>query len=233
MSTADRRRWLTARIELLEREKELTRLSDELAAQRRVLPRVRIDKPYAFETCEGTKTLPELFDGRSQLLVYHFMHGPHSPNGCSGCTFAADSYNGSRTHLNAHDVTFVMVSRSRPDVLEAYKRRMGWELPWFSVGACDFNRDFGAFTDADRRDGTGWNFGTPAGADIDLRTSELMGLSAFLLDDGAVLHTYSAYDRGTEALISTWQLLDRTPRGREDERFPEFPGRRDEYEART
>jgi predicted dithiol-disulfide oxidoreductase (DUF899 family) len=173
--------------------------------------------------------LADLFDGRSQLLVYHFMHGPNSPHGCTGCTYAADSYNGSVAHLNAHDVTFVMASRSPLETLNAYKRRMGWEIPWVSCGQTDFNRDFGAWTEEDRRNGTGWNFGTPAGAAVDLREEELMGLSAFQLIDGAVFHTYSTYDRGTDALITTWALLDRTPRGREDDRFPDFPQRHDEY----
>lgn len=229
MTEATRQQWITARLALLEREKELTRLGDEVARARRELPRVRIDKPYRFDTDDGPKTLAELFDGRSQLFVYHFMHGPDSPSGCSGCSFAADSYDGSVAHLNAHDVTFVMASRSPLATLNAYKRRMGWTIPWVSSGETDFNRDFGAFTDEERRTGTGFNFGTPAGAAIDLRTNELMGLSAFLLDDGAVFHTYSAYDRGTDALISTWQLLDRTPRGREDDRYPDFPRRHDEY----
>ena len=229
MTGSTREQWLAARVALLEREKELTRLSDELAKERRSLPRVRVDKPYRFDTDAGTKTLAELFDGRSQLLVYHFMHGPNSPDGCPGCTFAADSFNGSVAHLEAHDVTFVMSSRSPLETLDAYKRRMGWEIPWVSSGRSDFHRDFGAWTEEERRDGRGWNFGTPAGADIDLRETELMGLSAFELVDGAVFHTYTTYDRGTDGLITTWGLLDRTPRGREDDRFPDFPRRRDEY----
>jgi predicted dithiol-disulfide oxidoreductase (DUF899 family) len=228
MTEGTREQWLAARLALLEREKELTRLSDQLAEERRRLPRVRVEKRYQFETDDGTRTLPELFDGRSQLLVYHFMHGPGSPDGCSGCSFATDSYDGSVAHLNAHDVTLVLASRSPLPTLNAYKRRMGWTIPWVSCGT-DFNRDFGAWTDEDRRNGTGFNFGTPAGAAIDLREEELMGLSAFVLDGGSVFHTYSAFDRGTDALISTWQLLDRAPRGREDDRFPDFPRRRDEY----
>lgn len=228
MTVGTRDEWLAARLALLEREKELTRLSDELAAARRELPRVRIDTGYRFETEAGPRTLAELFDGRSQLLVYHFMHGPHSPDGCSGCTYAADSYDGSVAHLNAHDVTFVMASRSPLATLNAYKARMGWAIPWVSCETA-FARDFGAWTEEDRRNGTGFNFGTPAGAHIDLRENELMGLSAFELVNRVVFHTYSSYDRGTDVLIPTWQLLDRAPRGREDDAFPEFPRRGDEY----
>jgi predicted dithiol-disulfide oxidoreductase (DUF899 family) len=229
VNTATREQWMVERTALLEREKQLTRLSDELARQRAALPRVRIDVPYVFDTEGGPKTLAELFDGRSQLLVYHFMHGPGSPGGCSGCTYAADSYDASLPHLNAHDVTLVLASRSPLETLLAYRERMGWTIPWVSCGDSTFNRDFGAFTEAEREAGTGFNFGTPAGAAIDLRRDELMGLSAFELVEGVVYHTYSTFDRGTDVLISTWQLLDRAPRGREDDRFPNFPRRKDEY----
>jgi len=225
-----REEWLVARKKLLEREKELTHLSDELAKQRRKLPRVRIDKRYEFETNEGAKTLAELFDGRSQLIVYHFMHGPNTPEGCLGCTFAADSFDGSVEHLNAHDVTFVMASRSPLETLNAYKRRMGWSIPWVSSEGTDFNRDFSAWTEEDRREGTGWNFGTPSGAWVDVvNDQELMALSAFVLDEGAVYHTYTCYDRGTDALNCTWQLLDRAPKGRDEGADGEWPRRHDEY----
>lgn len=166
-TTATREQWLAARKELLELEKELTRRSDELVLLRRELPRVRVDEHYAFETDEGTKTLAELFDGRSQLVVYHFMHGPNTPDGCVGCTFASDSFNGVEPHLNAHDVTFVLASRSPLQTLNAYKQRMGWSIPWVSCGACDFNRDFSAWTEEDRANGTGYNFGTPKSAGVD------------------------------------------------------------------
>jgi predicted dithiol-disulfide oxidoreductase (DUF899 family) len=226
-----REEWLTARKELLEREKELTRRSDELAKQRRELPRVRVDKPYAFETDAGTKTLAELFDGRSQLIVYHFMHGPNTPEGCPGCTFATDSFVGSVEHLGAHDVTFVLASRSPLETLNAYKRRMGWSIPWVSSGDTDFNRDFSAWTEEDRSNGTGFNFGSPGGASVDVvNDEELMALSVFVLEDGVVYHTYSCYDRGTDVLNGTWQLLDRTPKGRDEGAAPGWPGRRDEYE---
>jgi predicted dithiol-disulfide oxidoreductase (DUF899 family) len=228
-----REEWLAARVELLEREKELTRRGDELARQRTELPWVRVDKEYVFDTDEGRKTLAELFDGRSQLLVYHFMFGPTVEGwpeaGCSGCSYTADSLDGSVVHLAHHDVTFVAVSRAPLERLNAYKQRMGWSFPWVSYDGSDFNLDFGAFTEEERRTGSGFNFGTPKHADeIDLRREELHGLSAFVLEDGVVYHTYSTYDRGTDALNATWQLLDRAPKGRGDD--PEgWPRRHDEY----
>ena len=218
--------------ELLELEKELTRRSDEIAQRRRELPRVRVDEDYTFETDDGTKTLAELFDGRSQLIVYHFMHGPNTPDGCPGCTFATDSFNGIEPHLNAHDVTFVLASRSPLETLNAYKQRMGWSIPWVSSGDSDFNRDFSAWTEQDRRDGTGSNFGTPAAADIDfVHGMELMALSVFELEDGVVYHTYTCYDRGTDVLNGTWQLLDRTPKGRDVGAVSGWPRRKDEYDT--
>jgi predicted dithiol-disulfide oxidoreductase (DUF899 family) len=228
-----REEWLAARVELLEREKELTRRSDELARQRAELPWVPVEKEYVFDTEEGTKTLAELFDGRSQLLVYHFMFGPTVEGwpevGCPGCSFTADSLDGSVVHLVHHDVTFVAVSRAPLERLNAYKQRMGWRFPWVSYDGSDFNLDFGAFTEAERSTGKGFNFGTPKHADeIDLRREELHGLSAFALEDGVVYHTYSTYDRGTDVLNATWQLLDRAPKGRGDD--PEgWPRRHDEY----
>ncbi len=226
-----REQWLDARKELLEDEKALTRRSDELAKRRRELPRVRVDESYAFETDEGTKTLAELFDGRSQLIVYHFMHGPNTPDGCPGCTFATDSFNGTVAHLNAHDVTFVLASRSPLQTLNAYKERMGWGIPWVSSADSDFNRDFSAWTEEDRRNGTGSNFGTEKAAGIDaVHDMELMALSVFELEDGVVLHTYTCYDRGTDVLNATWQLLDRTPKGRDEGAVPGWPRRKDEYD---
>ena len=230
-----REEWLAARVELLEREKELTRRSDELARQRSELPRVRIDKEYVFETEEGPKTLAELFDGRSQLLVYHFMFGPTVEGwpdaGCPGCSYTADSLAGAVAHLPHREVTFVAVSRAPLERLNAYKQRMEWSFPWVSYGDSDFNLDFSAFTDEERRTGRGFNFGTPKHADeIDVRRDELHGLSAFALEDGVVYHTYSTYDRGTDALNATWQLLDRAPKGRGDD-FDGWPRRHDEYPA--
>ena len=228
-----REEWLIARKELLEREKELTRQSDELARQRQSLPWVRVDKDYSFETDEGAKTLAELFDGRSQLMVYHFMFGPSVEGwpeaGCPGCSYTADSLDGAVVHLPPHDVTFVAVSRAPLEKLDAYKRRMGWSFPWVSYGESDFNVDFAVFTEEGRRTGKGFNFGTPKHSDIDLRGEELHGLSAFALEDGVVYHSYSTYDRGTDVLNSTWQLLDRTPKGRADEAHPNWPRRHDEY----
>ena len=225
-----REEWLAARIELLEREKELTRLSDELARQRRELPWVRIDKEYGFETEEGTKTLAELFDGRSQLLVFHLMFGPDDAAACPGCSYMTDHVDGAAVHLNHRDVTFLAVSRAPLEKLNAYKRRMGWGLPWVSLsGSRDFNLDFALFTEEQRRAGTGYNFGSPRRAELNLRDEELHGLSAFALEDGVVYHTYSCYDRGTDVLHGTWQLLDRAPKGR-GALFEGWPRRHDEYE---
>jgi predicted dithiol-disulfide oxidoreductase (DUF899 family) len=228
-----REEWLAARVELLEREKDLTRRSDELARHRAELPWVPVDKEYVFDTDDGPKTLAELFDGRSQLLVYHFMFGPTVDGwpeaGCPGCSYTADSLDGSVIHLDHRDVTFVAVSRAPLERLNAYKQRMGWSFPWVSYGDTDFNLDFGAFTEEERKTGKGFNFGTPKhAAEIDLRREELHGLSSFALEDGVVYHTYSTYDRGTDVLNATWQLLDRTSKGRGGD--PEgWPQRHDEY----
>jgi predicted dithiol-disulfide oxidoreductase (DUF899 family) len=235
-----REEWLAARIELLEGEKELTRRSDELARQRQELPWVRVEKAYSFETEEGTKTLAELFDGRSQLLVYHLMYGPDDEAACPGCSFYADHLDGSLIHLNQHDVTLVCASRAPLEKLQAYKRRMGWRFPWVSSFGSDFNLDFALFTEEQKRNGTGFNFGSPRRAGLRIAPAdpdgdELMALSAFSLEDGAVYHTYSCYDRGTDVLNGTWQLLDRTPKGRikaPSEAAPPtgWPGRHDEYQ---
>jgi predicted dithiol-disulfide oxidoreductase (DUF899 family) len=235
MRVGTREEWLAARIELLDQEKALTRRSDELAQKRRELPWVPVEKEYSFETDEGTKSLAELFGGRSQLLVYHFMFGPSVDGwpeaGCPGCSYTADSLDGAVVHLPPHDVTFVAVSRAPLERLDAYKRRMGWSFPWVSYGESDFNLDFAVFTGEGRRTGRGFNFGTPKHAEeIDLRESELHGLSAFALQDGVVYHTYSTYDRGTDALNATWQLLDRAPKGRDDQSHPDWPRLHDEYE---
>jgi predicted dithiol-disulfide oxidoreductase (DUF899 family) len=242
-STGTREEWLAAREELLEREKELTRRSDELARQRRELPWVRVDKEYGFETHEGTKSLAELFDGRSQLLVYHLMYGPDDDAACPGCSFFVDQLDGAIPHLNAHDVTFLCASRAPLDKLDAYRRRMGWKFEWVSSGGTDFNVDFSLFTDEQRRTGAGYNFGSPRRADLRLAPAdpdgdEIMALSAFALEDGVVYHMYSTYDRGTDVINPVWQLLDRAPKGRfkapsEDAATGEWPGRHDEYEQAT
>ncbi len=228
-----REEWLAARLELLAEEKELTRRSDELARKRQELPWVPVEEEYAFETLTGTKSLAELFDGRSQLLVYHFMFGPTvegwPETGCPGCSYTADSLDRAVAHLPARDVMFVAVSRAPLENLHAYKRRMGWCFRWVSAAESDFNLDFSVFTEEGRRTGEGFNFGTPKhSGEIDLRRDELHGLSAFALEDGVVYHSYSAYDRGTDALNATWQLLDRTPKGRGDDP-PGWPRLRDEY----
>jgi predicted dithiol-disulfide oxidoreductase (DUF899 family) len=225
-----RAEWLAARVELLEREKELTRRSDDLALQRQELPWVRIDKEYRFETDDGTKTLAELFAGRSQLLVFHFMFGPEDTAGCPGCSFMADHVDGAVIHLEHRDVTFVAASRGPLEKLDAYKVRMGWSFPWVSSYGSDFNLDFAVFTEEERRDGTGFNFGSKRRAELDVRTDELHGLSSFALEGGVVYHTYSCYDRGTDVLHGTWQLLDRAPKGRGDG-FENWPLRHDEYSA--
>jgi predicted dithiol-disulfide oxidoreductase (DUF899 family) len=229
-----REEWYAARVELLEGEKELTRRSDELARQRQELPWVRIDEDYNFQAEDGTKTLAELFDGRSQLLVFHFMLGPDDEAGCPGCSWMADHVDPAVIHLNHRDVTFVAMSRAPLEKIQAYKGRMGWSLPWVSCFGTDFNVDFSLFTEEQRRTGTGYNFGTPkrdglrlAPADPD--GDELHGLSAFALEDGVVYHTYSTFDRGTDVLHGTWQLLDRAPKGRGTE-FEGWPLRHDEYE---
>ena len=190
---------------------------------------MRVDKEYTFETDEGTKTLRELFDGRSQLLVFHFMFGADDVEGCPGCSFMADHVDGAVAHLEHHDVTFLAASRGPLEKLAAYKRRMGWGIPWVSSLGSDFNIDFAVFTDEERRTGAGFNFGAPRRAEIDVRRDELHGLSAFALEDGVVYHTYSCYDRGTDVLHATWQLLDRAPQGRGV--LPEgWPRRHDTYE---
>ena len=158
--TGTRDEWLAARRQLLEEEKDLTRRSDELARQRRELPWVRVSKEYVFATDDGTRTLAELFDGRSQLLVYHLMFGPDDEAACPGCSFYADHLDGSVAHLNQHDVTLLCASRAPLEKLRAYKRRMGWSFPWVSSHENDFNLDFALFTEEERRSGTGYNFGS-------------------------------------------------------------------------
>jgi predicted dithiol-disulfide oxidoreductase (DUF899 family) len=222
-----REQWLIARRALLEREKELTRRSDELARERQALPWVPVDEPYRFETPEGTKSLAELFEGRSQLLAYHLMYGEDDEVPCIGCSYTADNLEGAVFHLAHRDVTFVAVSRAPLEKIEAYRRRSGWSFPWVSAHGTDFNLDFSLFTEEERRTGKGFNFGTASVADYDLRDTELHGLSAFAIDDGVVYHTYSCYDRGTDVLNGTWQLLDRTPKGR-DATVEGWPRRRAE-----
>jgi predicted dithiol-disulfide oxidoreductase (DUF899 family) len=236
-----REEWAAAREELLAREKEHTRLGDELARQRRELPWVRVEKEYRFETDDGTRTLAELFDGRSQLLIYHFMFGPSYEAGCTTCSSMADTVDGAIPHLHARDVTMTYVSQASLEKLQAYKRRMGWQMPWVSSATSDFNFDLGySRTEEQARE---WV--TPlleqlppiadrnareAGTDIVGYLTEAQGLSAFILDDGAVFHTYSSGARGVEFLMGYYGILDRTPKGREEgDDFQIWIRRHDEY----
>ncbi len=252
--TATREEWLAARLDLLKAEKELTRRSDELARRRQELPWVRIDQDYRFETDEGTASLADLFKGRSQLLVYHFMFGPDFTAGCPSCSSIADGFNGVVVHLANHDVTLCAVSRAPLTKLQAYKKRMGWSFPWASSSDSNFNFDFqtshtkeqqqaGAgeynFAPSDMRpmleagNESSWSaqFASSSGTDAPTYMRELPGVSAFVLEDGVVYHTYSAYARGVDGLWGMYQWLDRAPRGRNED-FESAPWlqRHDEYE---
>jgi predicted dithiol-disulfide oxidoreductase (DUF899 family) len=230
---------LAAREELLQAEKELTHRSDELTRRRRELPWVRIEKDYSFETANGRRTLAELFDGRSQLLVYHFMFGPAYEAGCPVCSSGADTWNGSVPHLNARDVTLTAISRAPLDRLLAYRERMGWSFPWASSEGSDFNFDFqvsateeqvAAFLDADLPAAVG-QMAEASGTDKAGYLTEGPGLSAFALEDGEVFHTYSTYQRGLEVMLAFYPLLDRVAKGRDEEGQTEFWLRRhDEYD---
>jgi predicted dithiol-disulfide oxidoreductase (DUF899 family) len=233
-----REEWHAARNSLLEREKELTRRNDELARERRELPWVRVEKDYSFETEDGTKTLAELFDGRSQLLVYNFMFGPDYTAGCPVCSSGADTYTGAVAHLRARDVTFLCISRAPLDKLQAYKRRMGWSFPWVSSHGSDFNFDFGA---SRRKEELApileGNLGPVPGLAADCGTdpagylSEGPVFSAFALEDGVVYHTYSTSARGLEFMLGYYGFLDRAPKGRDEGDPPEMWVRRhDEYQ---
>jgi predicted dithiol-disulfide oxidoreductase (DUF899 family) len=215
--TASRHEWVTARKELLAKEKEHIRRGDELARQRQALPWVPVEKEYTFETEDGTRTLAELFDGRSQLLVYHLMFGvgfrvSDDTEACTGCSFVADHFDATVPHLNGHDVTLISSSIAPLDKLLAYKRRMGWRFPWISALGSDFHHDFGvAFTTEEQRDGAEYNF-----AHVEQLPAQREGMSVFALRDGAVHHTYSTYGRGVEILMGTYQYLDLAPAGRNE-----------------
>ncbi|MGX1097783.1 DUF899 domain-containing protein [Amorphus sp. MBR-141] len=223
--------WLEARRALLAKEKAETRLRDEVNTARRALPWVRIDADYVFDTPAGRKSLADLFDGRSQLVVYHFMLAPGWEAGCPGCSFLADHFDGTLPHLNHHDVTLVAVSRAPLAEITAYKQRMGWHFPWVSAFESRFNQDFGvSFSKDELASGSVfYNFtDTPSDRAFD----ELPGLSAFVKDaDGTVYHTYSSYARGPEELIGTLMILDRAPFGRNEGSTMDFVRRHDEYEA--
>jgi predicted dithiol-disulfide oxidoreductase (DUF899 family) len=209
--------WRAARLDLLEREKELTRLRDELAAERRRLPWVRLEKHYQFDGPSGRVPMRDLFDGKSQLIVYHFMLGPGWREGCPLCSFWADSFDAVPVHLAHRDAAFVAVSRAPFGEVEAYWRRMGWSFRWYSSAPGDFNYDFGvSATPEQRRDGGEYNF-----ALVDEPAEESPGLSVFALDDhGEICHTYSTYSRGLDPINSGYQLLDLTPKGRDEDDLP-------------
>jgi predicted dithiol-disulfide oxidoreductase (DUF899 family) len=235
--TGTREEWLAARLDLLEAEKELTRRSDELAQKRQELPWVRIDKEYRFATDEGSAALTDLFRGRSQLLVYHFMFGPDYTAGCASCSSIADGFNGIAVHLANHDVMLTAVSRAPLPKLQAFKQRMGWTFPWASAHDTDFNQDFNAyFTERQQREGDiEYNYrreprwqtmgsdgpvaqlGAASGIDMATYTRERPGVSAFVLEDGVVYHTYSSYARGLDSLWGMYQWLDRAPKGRNEQ----------------
>ncbi|TWF57059.1 DUF899 domain-containing protein [Neorhizobium alkalisoli] len=221
--------WLEARRRLLLLEKEETHLRDRVRAERQALPWVKVDKHYVFDTPQGKKRLADLFEGRSQLLVYHFMLGPDWDAGCVGCSFLSDHVDGALPHLNNHDVTWVAVSRAPLDKIEAYRKRMGWKFPWVSSNGSDFNFDYHvSFAPEDLSGETiRYNFtDIPRAQGHD----ELPGLSAFYKDaDGQVFHTYSSYARGPEELIGTLMILDRAPLGRNEDQTMHFVKRHDEY----
>jgi predicted dithiol-disulfide oxidoreductase (DUF899 family) len=225
-----REEWLEARKALLLQEKEETRRRDKIRAARQNLPWVKIDKTYTFDTPTGKKTLADLFDGRSQLMIYHFMFGPDWEAGCPGCSFLADHIDGTLAHLNNHDVTFVAVSRAPLAKIEAYKNRMGWKFPWVSSFGSNFNFDFHvSFTKEELENGkVFYNF---TEVSSDQANDELPGMSAFTRDDaGNVYHTYSDYARGGEEILTTLMILDRAPKGRNETSTLSFVKRHDEYE---
>lgn len=253
--TGTREEWLTARLELLKAEKELTRRSDELASRRQELPWVGIDKEYRFETDEGSASLADLFRGRSQLLIYHFMFGPDYTAGCPSCSSIADGFNGFVAHLANHDVMLWAVSRAPLEKLQAYKRRMGWTFPWASSFGSDFNADFNIwFTEEQQRNGGieynyqrqgawEWREGQEGGGegpvaqiaamtgtDVATYSRDRPGMSAFALEDGIVYHTYSTYARGLDGLWGMYQWLDRAPKGRNETGV--WWRRHDEYDKR-
>ena len=244
--TATREEWLAARLDLLEAEKALTRRSDELARRRTELPWVRVEKAYRFETDKGPASLADLFRGRSQLLIYHFMFGADYTAGCPSCSSIADGFNGIVAHLENHDVAFSAVSRAPLAKLEAYRQRMGWTFPWASSAESDFNFEFNvSYTEEQKRVGDivynferaeaqpaatdpaatddvedehWWStrFAAMAGTDRETYAREQPGVSAFALENGVVYHTYSTYARGLDGLWNMYQWLDRAPRGRNE-----------------
>jgi predicted dithiol-disulfide oxidoreductase (DUF899 family) len=250
---ATRKEWLAARLELLEAEKELTRRGDELARRRQALPWVRVDKEYLFETDAGSASLADLFGGRSQLLVYHFMFGPDYTAGCPSCSAIADGFDGFAVHLANHDVALLAVSRAPLAKLQAYKLRMGWTFPWASSQGGEFNFDFNvSITEAQQREGgVEYNyrrgahamdatavpepvarFAATCGTDVATYRRDRPGVSAFVREDGVVYHTYSTYARGLDGLWGMHQWLDRAPKGRNEAGTGPWWRRHDEYGKR-
>jgi predicted dithiol-disulfide oxidoreductase (DUF899 family) len=224
--------WLAARKALLLKEKEATHLRDKLNAERLALPWVKVQKEYSFDTPTGKRALSDLFDGRSQLITYHFMLGPGWAAGCPGCSFLCDHLGGSLAHLNHHDVTLTAVSRAPLAEIEGYKRRMGWQFPWVSAFGSDFNYDYNvSFTGDQLASGKAlYNFAEMP-APTNPADAELPGLSSFYRDEaGDIFHTYSSYARGGEELIGTLMILDRAPKGRNERSTMDFVRRHDEYE---
>jgi predicted dithiol-disulfide oxidoreductase (DUF899 family) len=231
--TGTEEEWLTVRRGLLEAEKDLFHQKDELARRRQDLPWVAVEKEYVFETGDGTKSLADLFDGRSQLLVYHFMFGfgynvDEQNPGCTGCSLVADHFDAAIPHLNGHDVSLVAESLAPLDELRPYKERMGWRFPWVSSGDGDFKYDYGAaFTEEQQRNGADYNF-----KHVDQPPwPQREGMSAFALQDGVVHHTYSTYDRGVEQFMGTFGYLDVAPLGRNEKEASDWWRRHDEYDA--
>jgi predicted dithiol-disulfide oxidoreductase (DUF899 family) len=225
-----REEWLVARQALLAREKEITHLRDHINAERQALPWVRVEKSYEFDTPSGRRSLGDLFAGRSQLVIYHFMLGPDWQAGCPGCSFLADHFDGALPHLEHHDVSLVAVSRAPLAKIEAYRRRMGWNFPWVSSYDSDFNYDFNvSFTPEQLASGqVFYNFTSIPSANLG---EEQPGLSAFSRNEaGEVFHTYSGHTRGLEEMIGTLMILDRAPKGRNETTTFDFVRRHDEYE---
>jgi predicted dithiol-disulfide oxidoreductase (DUF899 family) len=225
-----RETWLAARKELLAKEKELTRQRDRLSAERRALPWVKVDKAYVFEGPAGKETLADLFAGRGQLLVYHFMFGPDWEEGCPSCSFWADNYNGITQHLKHRDVQLVAISRAPIAKLEAYRRRMGWSFKWVSSLGSDFNRDYHVSFTPEEKGSAYYNY-----REGGFSGSEAPGISVFFKDEGgAIFHTYSCYARGLDAMNSAYQLLDLVPKGRDEDGLPHpmaWVRRHDRYET--
>jgi len=222
--------WTAQRKAFLAREKEFTRARDRLSAERRALPWVKVEKPYVFETPQGKKTLAELFDGKSQLIVYHFMLGPGWVEGCPSCSYLADHFDGAIIHLSQRDAAFVVVSRAPLAEIEAYKKRMGWQFRWVSSFGSDFNFDYQvAFRDDEIGAEATYNYERQ-----EIDSDEMPGASVFYKDEsGSVFHTYSAYARGLDILVGAYNWLDLTPKGRDEEKLPcsmAWVRRHDEYD---